>query len=787
METLVKLYKLGVKSMGSKRSLFKKKDASEKKDVLKKRFTFKKNSDLKKSTSSEKNDVLKKKAVFSKFKLFQKVNIFERVNILRNVSIFKKIIFSFLGITIVTLLIINVIVTANMNSQAKKQFIASTNEVLDQNKNYVDYIVATMDNYAMQLSSNQEFVNALSEDADVDAYGKLQLFNKQTTILRTIAATNPNIASIYVMNPNGTSYGYPSLGTGSIKADDISGSELYKILKEENGRRVWFAPHDDANYSASGRVISSNRLIGVGEIKKPAILTINIKPEIFQKALENVKFGEQGYMYILDESGNVVSHKANEALGQSWAEKEVFTSMSGERGDFAFIDPDTNTKMLAVYNTSPGLKWKYVAVVPYSELTSSAKTTTHMIIVLSILCFILTLFTALSISLSISRPIDEIIKVIHKVEAGELNAKININSKNELGVLANSFNKMVNTLKKLVSEVKTAVDNNNQSTEQIAVGIGELLVSTSEVYQVSEQIAQGASTQAERSSDCSQTAEGFGDQLEKVVIYSDEVTDLSGDAKDRASEGMELVKNLKIKSAENLKTTSKLSNSINELSQSTKEVQGILTSISSISEQTNLLALNAAIEAARAGAEGRGFAVVAEEVRKLAARSANAAKETTAMIEGSISKVEDGTRIAKETSKALENIVSGITKVAELVNHIAIASNEQALGVEQINQGIEQISDVVQTTSATSEETAAASEELSGQAENLRNQVARFRLKKNNSNGSYRGVESINPEVLRMLDRMNGKNRDEFLDDESAGEVPKKPRIALSDREFGKY
>lgn len=199
METLVKLYKLGVKSMGSKRSLFKKKDASEKKDVLKKRFTFKKNSDLKKSTSSEKNDVLKKKAVFSKFKLFQKVNIFERVNILRNVSIFKKIIFSFLGITIVTLLIINVIVTANMNSQAKKQFIASTNEVLDQNKNYVDYIVATMDNYAMQLSSNQEFVNALSEDADVDAYGKLQLFNKQTTILRTIAATNPNICK-YLCN-----------------------------------------------------------------------------------------------------------------------------------------------------------------------------------------------------------------------------------------------------------------------------------------------------------------------------------------------------------------------------------------------------------------------------------------------------------------------------------------------------------------------------------------------------------------------------------------------------------
>ncbi|ADL53133.1 methyl-accepting chemotaxis protein [Clostridium cellulovorans] len=710
--------------MGSKRSLFKKKDASEKKDVLKKRFTFKKNSDLKKSTSSEKNDVLKKKAVFSKFKLFQKVNIFERVNILRNVSIFKKIIFSFLGITIVTLLIINVIVTANMNSQAKKQFIASTNEVLDQNKNYVDYIVATMDNYAMQLSSNQEFVNALSEDADVDAYGKLQLFNKQTTILRTIAATNPNIASIYVMNPNGTSYGYPSLGTGSIKADDISGSELYKILKEENGRRVWFAPHDDANYSASGRVISSNRLIGVGEIKKPAILTINIKPEIFQKALENVKFGEQGYMYILDESGNVVSHKANEALGQSWAEKEVFTSMSGERGDFAFIDPDTNTKMLAVYNTSPGLKWKYVAVVPYSELTSSAKTTTHMIIVLSILCFILTLFTALSISLSISRPIDEIIKVIHKVEAGELNAKININSKNELGVLANSFNKMVNTLKKLVSEVKTAVDNNNQSTEQIAVGIGELLVSTSEVYQVSEQIAQGASTQAERSSDCSQTAEGFGDQLEKVVIYSDEVTDLSGDAKDRASEGMELVKNLKIKSAENLKTTSKLSNSINELSQSTKEVQGILTSISSISEQTNLLALNAAIEAARAGAEGRGFAVVAEEVRKLAEETKNSTEQIAVILKNINARTKESvnmsqniiSEISKQDSE-VEDTLQAFSTIKESVDNVELRVTNLKEALDKLKKEKDSLVEFISDISAISEETSASTEEVNASME----------------------------------------------------------------------
>ena len=136
------------------------------------------------------------------------------------------------------------------------------------------------------------------------------------------------------------------------------------------------------------------------------------------------------------------------------------------------------------------------------------------------------------------------------------------------------------------------------------------------------------------------------------------------------------------------------------------------------------------MEAAKAGQNGKGFAVVAVEVRNLAARSASAAKETTALIEGSIKKVEGGTKIANETAAALVQIVDSIEKVYGLVTNISVASNEQAIGVEQINQGISQIANVVQATSATSQETAAASEELASQAEMLKEQVSRFKLKR---------------------------------------------------------
>ncbi|MDF2947287.1 MAG: methyl-accepting chemotaxis sensory transducer [Bacillales bacterium] len=355
---------------------------------------------------------------------------------------------------------------------------------------------------------------------------------------------------------------------------------------------------------------------------------------------------------------------------------------------------------------------------------SNFNSQTTLMIVVIVGGILLAIIIGLLVANIISKPIISLVGIANKIADGDLDVEIEIDSKDEIGTLGQAFNHMTRNINDVMVNI-------NSASEQVASG-------SKQVSDSSMALSQGATEQAS--------------SIEQLTVSIEEISSQTNNNAKNASQANELAEMAKKDAVQGNDRMGEMLRAMSEINESSSNISKIIKVIDEIAFQTNILALNAAVEAARAGQHGKGFAVVAEEVRNLAARSANAAKETTTMIEGSIKKVEDGTKIANETAQALNMIVDGVSKAATLVNEIAVASNEQASGISQITQGIAQVSEVTQTNSATSEESAAASEELSSQAELLSEMVRKFKLK--SSNKSFYRNEELNPEVLRMIERM---------------------------------
>ena len=312
--------------------------------------------------------------------------------------------------------------------------------------------------------------------------------------------------------------------------------------------------------------------------------------------------------------------------------------------------------------------------------------------------------------------INEISDVLAKMARGDMTQEITAEYRGAFNNLKTSINEIIDSLNTMLLEI-------NRTASQVSTG-------TKQVSDGSQTLAQGASEQASSIEELSASVIQISAQTEQNAINASEANNFAAAVKNAAIKGNETMKNMLL--------------SMDEINESSSSISKIIKVIDEIAFQTNILALNAAVEAARAGTHGKGFAVVAEEVRNLAAKSANAAKETTKMIEGSIKNVEQGTRLANETACACEEIVESANKAVSLIAEIAIASGQQATAISQINQGIEQVSSVTQGNSANAQQSAAASEELSGQAEVLKNLAGQFRLR-SQGNGSGAKSFSDNP------------------------------------------
>jgi len=278
---------------------------------------------------------------------------------------------------------------------------------------------------------------------------------------------------------------------------------------------------------------------------------------------------------------------------------------------------------------------------------------------------------------------------------------------------------------RMLSSSDTMGKSLSQMVDNLNRMFGNIHSSTSQVSTGAKQVADGAQSLAQGSTEQAASIQELSSSITEIANKTKENAEIAG----RTSRLSENIKESALKGSTQMDDMITAVQEINDASQS---ISKIIKTIDDIAFQTNILALNAAVEAARAGQHGKGFAVVAEEVRNLASKSADAAKDTGDMIQNSMEKAELGSRIAGETATSLKEIVSGISESSELIAEIAQASEEQSIGISQINTGIDQVAQVVQQNSATAEESAAASEQMSSQSSILEELISQFKLKKEN-------------------------------------------------------
>ncbi|HJV35004.1 methyl-accepting chemotaxis protein [Geomonas sp.] len=449
---------------------------------------------------------------------------------------------------------------------------------------------------------------------------------------------------------------------------------------------------------------------------KDGKLTVEQAQKSALEELRDLRYHGSEYFWINDLDAKMLMHPMKpEMVGKSQSEtkdpagKRIFVecvNVCKEKGEgevaYQWAKPGSNQPVPKISYVKLMKEWGWVvgSGIYVDDVQSEMNKMKWQVIGGTILLSLVIFAFAWLVARKIKLALDQAIGASQRIASGDLTAQLEVASADETGELLGSLKEMNDGLARIVGEVRNGAESIATATEQIAAGNADLSQRTEEQATA---LQETASSMEELTSTVRQNADN-AQAANQLAIKASGVAVRGGEVIGRVVRTME------------------------SITDSSRKISDIIGVIDGIAFQTNILALNAAVEAARAGEQGRGFAVVASEVRSLAQRSAAAAKEIKSLIEDSVGKVQDGSRLVEEAGRTTEEIVTSIRQVTDIMAEISAASVEQSTGIEQVNNAITQMDDVTQQNAALVEEAAAAAESLEEQAQQLVEVVARFRL-----------------------------------------------------------
>ncbi|WP_199609934.1 methyl-accepting chemotaxis protein [Flocculibacter collagenilyticus] len=532
---------------------------------------------------------------------------------------------------------------------------------------------------------------------------------------------------------------------GSVNSNDYyTQNGLVKTMSKSNPMDSWYFKFfaDKLGYDTG---IGPNKDTGeltlfinylVQDKGEPlGVAGMGVSIQHFVDYVNNFKIGESGRVFVVAKDGTIKIH-SNSAL----ADKAKLTSLNGYAdtastllagNSFTLVEAsiDGDNYFLAS-DFIEELGWYVIAEVPQSEVYGELNAVTRNSIMITIIVIAIFLFLSVYVVRGISSPIVHTSNLLKQVAQGEadLRQRLPVNSKDELGALAENFNAFISQIQDIIQQVKNNCD--------------ALLVKVSEVNQLSHQTSTDLALQKDKTIQVATAVTQMGSTIQDIARSATETASSAEDASNKVAEGSGVVTDT-INYIEQLSgEMSESSRVINELAEHTDAIGSVLSVIRGISEQTNLLALNAAIEAARAGEQGRGFAVVADEVRSLAMRTHTSTEEIQQMIEklqggsknavnaieAGRSQTEKSVEASTKAGEALQAIDKSVETIQGMSIQMATATEEQSVVVEDINTNVISISDVTQTTAEAATLSSHACEELRALTEELNQVVGRFKV-----------------------------------------------------------